>query len=119
MPLLIGSIEAESMLTYFRAYLMDDGAGANMWLMLHTGPWEPYEIDCAVLIHSVAGENGVTAYLKDQCDSPWKETNTQELHFLSRDEVLRQEGGKNWAFETYDYFIGNQNEVYDFFHKGM
>lgn len=113
-PLLVGSIEAELMSPSFRVYLMDDGTGPNMWMMLHTGSWHDYECDCAIIIHSVLGEDGITSYLEEQSDSPWKKIDIPELHFLSRDEVINQEGGKEWVFETFNYFLDNQAEVHEF-----
>ena len=118
-PLISGSIETEATCPSFSAYLMNDGSGPNMWLMLHTGPWEGYEKDCAVLIHSIQEKDGISSYLKSQSESPWKEVKINELHFLNRDEVLAQEEAKSWVFETYEYFIEGVKEVDDFLRKSM
>jgi hypothetical protein len=113
-PLITGVIETEGACPFFRAYLMNDGSGANMWLMLHTGPWEGFQKDCAVIIHSVVEDEGITSNLKSQSASPWKEVSIEELHFLSRKEVLAQDGAKDWVFETYEYFSKGVEEVDSF-----
>ena len=98
---------------------MNDGSGPNMWLMLHTGPWEGYKKDCAVIIHSVVDGEGITSFIKNHSDSPWKEVSIKELHFLTRDEVLAQEGAKYWVFETYEHFSEGVEEVDSFLRKSM
>jgi len=111
---LSGQIKMDNSVPYYSAFLMNDGNGPNLWVMLHTGSWEPYKEDCAIIIQSIKEKEGLRSYLSDQNESPWKNQDIEGLHFLSRDEVLAQKGGKEWVFEIHDYFVENQNEVAKF-----
>ena len=114
-PHLFGEIRRDSSSLVFRAYLMQDTKDKpNLWLMLVTGPWGDDPRDCAIVVQAISEPKGVRAYLTEQKQSPWKDIRIEELRFLNRDEVLLQDGGKDWVFNIFDHFIEEQDEVQAF-----
>ncbi|GMG88780.1 hypothetical protein MNKW57_31010 [Biformimicrobium ophioploci] len=110
-PKISGSVENGNSKTNFYAYLMDEGDGPNLWLMLQSGPWFEDGLDCAIVVRSVRDEDGLTAYLKGQRASPWKDIEIPELKFLTREEVMAQEGGKAWVFRVHDEITHHHREI--------
>lgn len=117
-PYLSGTIKQGNSAPFFWAYLLDDGDGPHLWLMLHSGPWDGFSKDCAVIIHAYPESGELKCFISDQADSPWKTLDVEQVHFLSRKEVLTLPNGKNWAFRVHDYFVDNQEEVNAFLQLG-
>ena len=110
-PYLSGTIEQGNSKSFFWAYLLEDGDGPHLWLMLHSGPWDGFSRDCAAVIHAYPEKGELKCFLSDQPESPWKNIDIEQLHFLTREEILLRPNGKSWVFRVHDYFVDNQNEV--------
>lgn len=81
----------------FRAGHLRD-PGPHLWLQLGSGPWfEDDGRDCWVTLHLWVDGTEVKTSISDPAKSPFWPEHSDKERYLSREEVLSREGGKEWA----------------------
>ena len=82
------------------ARLTHGDTSPHVWLMLRTGPAMAGEArDETMTLHLWVDENEVITRIEDPEKSPFWPSRSETVRYLSRDEVLRRSGAKEWAIE--------------------
>jgi hypothetical protein len=82
------------------AHFSHEDSGPHLWLLLGSGPW--FQDDtrgCWVTLHSWVASDSVIAKVEEPECSPFTAQHAFEERRLSREEVLSQNGGLQWAIE--------------------
>ena len=75
-------------------------SGPHVWMLFGSGPWfQGDKRNCWVTLHLWATETDVVTRIEDPSESPFWPSHPESERYLTRDEVLSQEGGKEWAIE--------------------
>lgn len=91
---------AEDEVTFKAAHLNHCESGPHLWLLLGSGPWfEGDARNCWVTLHVWVDDKNVKTSITDPTESPFWLERTDKERYLTRDEVLSQKGGKEWAIE--------------------
>lgn len=74
--------------------------GPHVWLLLGSGPWfADDERNCWVTMHLYTDEDNVVTRIEDPEESPFWRWERRQDRYLTREEVLSHEGGKEWAID--------------------
>lgn len=101
-PLFTGMLRygAGSEVAFRVAHLSHEDSGPHLWLLLGSGPWfQDDSRGCWVTLHSWVSSENVIAKVEEPEQSPFTEQHAFEERRLSREEVLSQNGGLEWAIE--------------------
>ncbi len=75
-------------------------SGPHVWFMLRSGPWVAGDDrDCWVTMHLYTDNDNVVTRIEDPDKSPFWRWEKRTDRYLTREEVLSQEGGKDWAID--------------------
>ena len=118
-PQIEGTVRDGDSFADFAAYLMSEDGMSNLWLMFHTGPWPGCERDCAIFVHSQTRPEGLHAYILNAEASPFGPEEIDNLHLMTREQVLAQEGGKEWLFTAHDEVVCGIHEISVFLEPGI
>ena len=85
-------------LKFLAAHLEHCDSGPHVWFMLGSGPWFEDGRNCWITMHLyIDDDDNVVTRIEDPEGSPLWPSRNQEYRYLSREEVLTQEGAKEWA----------------------
>lgn len=86
-------------IAYFSvAHMEHCDSGPHVWLMLGSGPWFSGDTrNCWVTLHLYTDDENVVTRIEDPDESPFWKWPRDDARYLTRAEVLSQEGGKEWA----------------------
>ena len=80
------------------AHMEHCDSGPHVWFLLGSGPWFDGDTrNCWVTMHLFTDEENVITRIEDPQKSPFWHWQDSSDRYLTRDEVLSQEGGKDWA----------------------
>ena len=89
--------------------------GPHVWSQLGTGPWiENDARDCWVTLHTWVHDENLITRVEDPENSPFPNTYENDERLLTRQEVLAQAGGKEWAFATHDILTAEHDAISSF-----
>lgn len=82
------------------AHMHHGDSGPHVWLLLGSGPWfAGDDRNCWVTLHLFTDEENVITRIEDPSKSPFLHWEDRADRYLTREEVLSQEGGKDWAID--------------------
>lgn len=99
-PIFSGSLRynPEQIALFKAAHMQHCDSGPHIWLLIGSGPWfNGDERDCWVTLHLWVKEAEVITRIEDPNESPFWPSHSDEERYLTREEVLSQDGGKEWA----------------------
>ena len=104
----------------FLAALMEHCKNKHIWFAFITGPWiDNDNRDCVITIHTVRDEDKIGTNVEDPEESPWhKDEILNDFRFLNKEEVGRQQGGKEWAYRSFDALMANHEDISGFLLSG-
>ena len=84
---------------FVAAHLVHRDSGPHVWFLLGSGPWfQGDDRNCWVTMHLYVDDDGnVVTRIEDPEESPLWPSRNQAYRYLSREEVLAQDGAKEWA----------------------
>ncbi len=90
----------EQSIRFSVAHMLHCSKGATAWLHLCSGSWfADDDRNCWVTMQLWADKNEVATTIKDPQESPLWLARAASDRYLTREEVLAQQGGKNWAID--------------------
>ncbi|MFZ6758751.1 hypothetical protein ACO0K9_16215 [Undibacterium sp. Ji50W] len=103
----------------FRTVLLQcDEGGAHVWSILRSGPWfKDDKRDCWLTLHTWINEKNLATRIEDPENSPFSKLFLFTERLLTREEVLLQPGGKEWAFRVHGGLIVKHKEISAFLLK--
>ena len=92
----------ESNYVAFCVALIEHSKERHVWVSFITGEWpETNHEDCYVTSHIWSNPEGRIMLIEDSSSSPFSEKDICESYPVTREQVLAQEGAKEWFIETY------------------
>lgn len=86
----------------FSVALIEHSKERHVWVSFITGEWpETNHDDCYVTSHIWANSEGRVMEIEDSSSSPFEEKDVFESFPVTREQVLAQEGAKEWFIKTY------------------
>lgn len=80
------------------AHLTHGDSGSHVWLLLGSGPWfENDKRNCWVTMHLYSDNENTITRIEDPEESPFWPSHDEGERYLTRLEVMSQDGGKEWA----------------------
>jgi hypothetical protein len=100
----------------FRTILLKcNESGPHVWSLLGKGSWfEDDNRDCWLTLHTWVKEDNLVTRVENPEDSPFPKLFEFSERLLTREEVLSQEGGKEWAFEVHDSLQTEHGDISTF-----
>jgi hypothetical protein len=100
----------------FRAALISHSGRKHIWIVLGSGSWfENDPRDCWLTLHGWVNDGKILCRIEDPKNSPWKTHDVFDGRLLSRDEVLLQNGAKEWAMSRFDLLTLNHKDIVAYF----
>jgi hypothetical protein len=100
-PVFFGSLRynPDYELKFVAAHLVHCDSDPHVWFLLGSGPWfQGDDRNCWVTMHLYVDDDGnVVTRIEDPEESPLWPSRNQAYRYLSREEVLAQNGAKEWA----------------------
>jgi hypothetical protein len=92
------------------AHMQHFSSGPHVWVLFGSGPWfEGDQRDCWVTLHLWATETDVVTRIEDPSESPFWASHQESERYLTREEVLSREGGKEWVIGRRLDFVSHHN----------
>ena len=89
--------------------------GPHVWSQLKTGPWiESDARDCWTTLHTWVHKENLITRVEDPENSPFSNTHEINERLLTRQEVLDQAGGKEWASAIHDILTSEHDPISSF-----
>lgn len=86
----------------FCVALIEHSNERHIWVSFITGEWpETNHDDCFVTSHIWSNSKGRVMEIKDSSSSPFEEKDIFGSYPVTREQVLSQEGAKEWLINTY------------------
>ena len=84
---------------FVAAHLEHSDSGPHVWFLLGSGPWvQGDDRNCWVTMHLyLDDQENVITRIEDPEESPLWSSRNLEYRYLTREEVLAQNGAKEWA----------------------
>jgi len=84
---------------FIAAHLAHCDSGPHVWLLLGSGPWfQGDDRNCWVTMHLyVDDDENLVTRIEDPEESPLWPSRDRAYRYLLREEVLAQDGAKEWA----------------------
>ena len=96
----------------FAVALIEHKKERHLWVSFITGEWPgTNHEDCYVTSHVWANPEGRVMEIKDSTSSPFEEKDVFESYPVTREQVLTQEGAKEWFINTYLLLFEIDNEI--------
>ena len=84
----------------------------HVWISFITGEWpKTGHEDCYVTSHIWSNEEGRIMRIEDSSSSPFTSDEIYDCYPVTRDQVLAQEGAKDWFIRTYLALFECDNEI--------
>jgi hypothetical protein len=84
--------------------------GPSMWLQLGSGAWFAGDgRDCWTTLHMWVRDKEVVTRIEEPQDSPFWVNRDESSRYLTRDEVLSRQGGRDWAIDRRLVSARNEN----------
>jgi len=98
-PSHVGLLRYGASETVFEAALMHGEAKQpHLWVLLGTGPWfDDDSRDCWLTVHAWLDDGNILTSIADPSGSPFTDEDACGGRWLSREDVLAQEGALEWA----------------------
>jgi len=88
----------DSFVNFAVSHMEHCSSGPHVWLVLGTGSWFANDDrNCWVTLHLHSDGKDIATRISDPEDSPFWRWRTDDDRYLTRQEVLAQDGGKEWA----------------------
>lgn len=121
-PVFVGELRylGENFVNFAVTHMEHCSSGPHVWLALGTGPWfADDERNCWVTLHLYTDDENVVTRISDPEDSPFWRWRRDADRYLTRDEVLAQAGGKEWAIDRRLDFEEHHRATGDFLHRRL
>lgn len=119
-PVYIGTLHygEENFVNFTVTHMEQCSSGPHVWLMLGSGSWfADDDRNCWVTLHLYSDKENIITRVSDPKDSPFWRWKVDDDRYLSRDEVLAQDGGKEWAIERRLDFEEHHSATAQFLHR--
>ena len=98
--------------------LIEHEEDRHVWVSFITGEWpRTNHDDCYVTAHIWANPEGRVMEIKDSSSSPFFENEVYECYPVTREQVLAQEGAKEWFINTYLLLFEIDEEIGGYIEK--
>ena len=92
--------------------LIEHSGEKHVWISFITGEWpETGHEDCYVTSHIWSNEEGRIMKIEDSLSSPFTSGEIYDCYPVTREQVLAQEGAKEWFIRTYLELFENDKEI--------
>jgi hypothetical protein len=113
-PLYTGMVGygSESEVAFRAAHFSHPAQTKHLWLLLGSGPWfADDERGCWLILDSWINNSDLIARVEDRDRSPFQSEDIFHERFLTRSEVMTQEGAVDWEIERRDDLLREHEET--------